>query len=66
MSMASKKAPPPVPPKRRQTVQANFEYKGEREGDLTFGRGDVIEVLSKGDGEWWRGRVNGVEGGLRE
>ncbi|KAL3896613.1 MAG: hypothetical protein SGCHY_003957 [Lobulomycetales sp.] len=57
----AKKAPPPIPPKRRQTVTANFAFSGQRDSDLSFQPGDVIEVLQR-DGDWWRGRIAGKEG----
>jgi amphiphysin len=62
VSSVGKKMPPPIPPKRRQTVSANYDYQGQRDGDLSFRKGDVIEIIRKGDDDWWRGKVNGQEG----
>ena len=36
---------------------AMWAYQGTAEADLSFGRGDFIEVLSEGDGTWWVGRL---------
>jgi hypothetical protein len=41
--------------------QAIYDFIGEEEGDLTFTRGEAIEVLSK-DGDWWMGRVGEKQG----
>jgi len=45
-------------------VTAMFDFTGQEENDLSFKKGDVIEVLEKGDGpnDWWIGRINGVVG----
>jgi SH3 domain-containing YSC84-like protein 1 len=70
---SKKTAPPPPPPPRKvenaamtkqsDTVTAQFDYLGEREGDLTFRKGDLITVLERNPNQWWRGRrVNGEEG----
>jgi len=67
-----KKAPPPLPPTNQdqeeeekviEVVKAAFEYEDLDDPEaLTFKVGDSIEVLSKEDGEWWRGRLNGKIG----
>lgn len=58
--------PPPVPPKARkaQMATALYAFSGERDTDLSFGKGDVIEVVEKTDNpnEWWVGRLNGKQG----
>jgi hypothetical protein len=36
VSLAEKKRPPPIPPKRRQTVSANYDYVAQRDSDLSF------------------------------
>jgi len=45
-------------------VTAMFDFEGKEENDLSFKKGDKIEVLERGDGpnDWWVGRVNGTVG----
>ena len=43
-------------------VQANFDFVSENEGDLTFYTGDVINVISQLDDDWFSGELNGVVG----
>lgn len=47
-----------------QYVIALFDYEAQAEGDLSFKTGDHIELLEKTEDseDWWRGRLNGVEG----
>jgi len=42
-------------------VTAIYPFAAPESGDLPFEAGATILVLSKED-DWWRGRVNGVEG----
>ncbi|EPY51677.1 cytokinesis protein Cyk3 [Schizosaccharomyces cryophilus OY26] len=37
-------------------VRALYAWPGEREGDLSFEGGNLIECQSLGDGKWWIGR----------
>lgn len=55
-------APPAAPGAKR--VVASFDFVGQETGDLSFSKGDVIEVLnSTGDREdWWVGRARGKVG----
>lgn len=43
---------------------ALYTFKGERDGDLTFKKGDVIDIVTKTgtSDDWWVGRNNGVQG----
>ncbi|KAJ3099637.1 Intersectin 1 (SH3 domain protein) [Phlyctochytrium planicorne] len=43
-------------------AQANYDYSAQTDEDLSFSKGDFIEVLDSSDPDWWRGRVNGHEG----
>ncbi|PKC04219.1 hypothetical protein RhiirA5_276931 [Rhizophagus irregularis] len=45
-------------------VTAMFDFEGKEENDLSFKKGDKIEVLERGDGpnDWWVGRVNNTVG----
>jgi len=56
-------APAPVPSASAQVV-ASFDFQGQEEQDLSFRKGDVIDVLrSTGNREdWWLGRARGKIG----
>lgn len=43
---------------------ALYTFKGERDGDLPFKKGDVIDIIQKTgtSDDWWVGRNNGVQG----
>ncbi|KAI8825313.1 uncharacterized protein EV422DRAFT_554064, partial [Fimicolochytrium jonesii] len=62
------KRPPPPPPKPAgtagaKTATALFDFLGERPTDLSFRKGDRIEIVkSGGEGDWWVGRLGGREG----
>ncbi|XP_065348598.1 intersectin-2 isoform X1 [Cloeon dipterum] len=42
---------------------AMYPYQSEESGDLSFNQGEVI-LVSKKDGEWWTGTINGEKTGL--
>lgn len=44
-----------------EQVLAMFPYTAQKEDELTFYKGSVINVVSK-DGEWWKGEMNGQTG----
>lgn len=48
----------------RETATALYLFAGQQSGDLSFAKGDVIEIVKRGDSQddWWTGRVNGKEG----
>jgi hypothetical protein len=56
-------APATVPSASAQVV-ASFDFQGQEEQDLSFRKGDVIDVLrSTGNREdWWLGRARGKIG----
>ncbi len=56
--------PPPPVPSRIRTVVALYDYKAEREGDLSFAAGDIIEVVKSTTSadDWWTGRCKGNQG----
>lgn len=41
----------------KECAVALYDFDGERDGDLSFSRGDVIEVLQKNDSGWWVGKM---------
>ena len=40
-----------------QNAVALYDFDKEREEDLEFNRGDMIEILEKNDSGWWIGRI---------
>ncbi|KAJ3296236.1 hypothetical protein HK104_001801 [Borealophlyctis nickersoniae] len=70
-SMTKRGPPPPVPPKAGLAASpavvglatALYDFAGDRETDVSFKKGDKIQVTKAGGpSEWWRGIVNGKEG----
>ncbi|KAF7686907.1 SH3 domain-containing protein 19 isoform X1 [Silurus meridionalis] len=45
-----------------ERVKALYDFTAQTDGDLSFLRGDVIEVIEHIDEEWSHGRLNGREG----
>ncbi|KAM5163825.1 intersectin-2 isoform 1-T2 [Mantella aurantiaca] len=43
-------------------VIAMYEYIANNEDELNFGKGQLINVISKDDADWWQGEINGVTG----
>ena len=41
-----------------QRVIARFDFTASEAEELSFHRGDVIEVLGQEDINWWRGRIS--------
>eukprot|EP00095_Tigriopus_kingsejongensis_P004984 maker-scaffold96_size378025-snap-gene-2.51 protein:Tk04984 transcript:maker-scaffold96_size378025-snap-gene-2.51-mRNA-1 annotation:"intersectin-1 isoform x2" len=50
------------PAKDLGNVEALFDYEGARSDELSFKQGDIIELLSKEDGDWWRGKLETESG----
>ena len=46
----------------RELVRAAYPYTAEYDFEITFKKGDVIEVISESDPGWWTGEVNGTVG----
>lgn len=49
-------------PSSQNLVLALYSYTAQSSDELSFHKGSVIAVLSKEDGEWWKGEVNGTVG----
>ncbi|CAO3673868.1 unnamed protein product [Umbelopsis vinacea] len=51
-------------PSGHSYVTALYDYAAQAEGDLSFSKGDRIELVQKTDdvNDWWTGRYNGVTG----
>nr|XP_056712131.1 intersectin-2 [Euleptes europaea] len=43
-------------------VIAMYDYSANNEDELSFSKGQLINVLNKDDADWWQGEVNGVSG----
>lgn len=41
---------------------AKYDFLGEQEGDLTFKKGEIIEIVVRSDSGWWLGRLNNIIG----
>lgn len=42
--------------------RAQWAYEAQAEGELSFGNGDVIEILEKRPDSWWKGKLGGMIG----
>jgi LAS seventeen-binding protein 1/2 len=56
-------APPPALKFARAKALWAYNEQGT-EPDLSFSAGDIVEIVSKTNDDWWTGRVNGREGSL--
>ncbi|XP_048209282.1 intersectin-2 isoform X2 [Perognathus longimembris pacificus] len=43
-------------------VIAMYDYVANNEDELNFSKGQLINVMSKDDPDWWQGEINGVTG----
>lgn len=53
---------PPVNSTAQSLVLALYSYTAVSPDELSFHKGSVITVLSKEEGEWWKGELNGQVG----
>ncbi|KDQ57296.1 hypothetical protein JAAARDRAFT_194450 [Jaapia argillacea MUCL 33604] len=57
---------PPPPQKQPANPRAKAIYGYNEEGsepnDLTFHAGDIIEIISETNDDWWTGKINGRQG----
>jgi hypothetical protein len=53
--------PPPAPKPVRAKALWAYNEQGT-EPDLSFSAGDMVEIASRTNDDWWTGRVNGREG----
>ncbi|EIW84030.1 SH3-domain-containing protein [Coniophora puteana RWD-64-598 SS2] len=49
-------------PSRVQEARASWDWPGDGPGDLSFRKGDIIEIVSETNAEWWTGRLHGKQG----
>ncbi|KAG2183689.1 hypothetical protein INT43_006697 [Umbelopsis isabellina] len=60
---APEKEPEVVPPAYSvASAEALYDYHGQDKEDLSFRKGDIIEVTEFVNDDWWRGRVHGQTG----
>ncbi|PNJ58702.1 ITSN2 isoform 8, partial [Pongo abelii] len=43
-------------------VIAMYDYAANNEDELSFSKGQLINVMNKDDPDWWQGEINGVAG----
>lgn len=43
-------------------VKAKFTFQQTNEDELSFSKGDIIQVMRQEDGGWWEGSFNGKSG----
>lgn len=39
-----------------------YDYTAQNDDELPFGKGQIINVLSREDPDWWKGELNGSVG----
>uniref|UniRef100_A0A3B3S449 Intersectin-1 n=1 Tax=Paramormyrops kingsleyae TaxID=1676925 RepID=A0A3B3S449_9TELE len=54
--------PKPQVPNAVCQVIGMYDYTAQNDDELPFSKGQVINVLSKDDPDWWRGELNGAMG----
>ncbi|KAI6175845.1 BMA-ITSN-1, isoform a [Aphelenchoides bicaudatus] len=47
-----------VPTNYLRLADAAFDYEAQRDDELSFKAGDVIEITERTDSQWWRGRIH--------
>ncbi|KAJ8389718.1 hypothetical protein AAFF_G00114240 [Aldrovandia affinis] len=55
---------PPKPPAPSAVCQVigMYDYIAQNDDELPFGKGQIINVLSREDPDWWKGELNGSVG----
>ncbi|MBN3318608.1 ITSN2 protein, partial [Atractosteus spatula] len=43
-------------------VIAMYDYKAANEDEMSFSKGQIINVLNKDNADWWKGEYNGITG----
>ncbi|CAO3694954.1 unnamed protein product [Umbelopsis ramanniana] len=62
MGMPAKEAEPIPPAYSLTTAEALYDYQGQDHEDLSFRKGDIIEVTEFVNDDWWRGKLHGKAG----
>uniref|UniRef100_F1L706 Endophilin-A2 n=1 Tax=Ascaris suum TaxID=6253 RepID=F1L706_ASCSU len=53
---------PSAPPARKPAAKALYDFEAQNEGELDFKEGDVIELTSQIDENWFEGSIRGKSG----
>jgi len=53
---------PPQPNLQRAKALWSYNENGSEPNDLSFRAGDIIEVITETNADWWTGRLNGKQG----
>ncbi|CAG8658065.1 4828_t:CDS:10, partial [Gigaspora rosea] len=64
-SSGRKPAPPPPPPpaaKSKNMYKAIYDFATEDSGELSFNKGDILEIIEKDDNGWWLAKMNDDQG----
>ncbi|KZT29963.1 SH3-domain-containing protein [Neolentinus lepideus HHB14362 ss-1] len=59
---ARRNVPPPISRTTRAKALWDYNENGETPDDLSFRAGDIIEIISETNPDWWTGRLNGRQG----
>ncbi|XP_046858813.1 osteoclast-stimulating factor 1-like [Xenia sp. Carnegie-2017] len=54
--------PPPSRPGHVQVVRALYRYEAQQKDELSFEEEDVLYIIDKTQGEWWKARVRNKVG----
>uniref|UniRef100_A0A8C8I1S6 Intersectin-1 n=1 Tax=Oncorhynchus tshawytscha TaxID=74940 RepID=A0A8C8I1S6_ONCTS len=54
--------PPKLPMPTVCQVIGMYDYMAQNDDELPFGKGQIINVLSREDPDWWKGELNGSVG----
>ncbi|KAH8109590.1 hypothetical protein DFH11DRAFT_1627110 [Phellopilus nigrolimitatus] len=62
--LPTRRVVPPPSPLRTQRAKALWDYNenGSDPNDLSFRAGDIIELISETNPDWWTGKFNGRQG----
>ncbi|VDK46964.1 unnamed protein product [Gongylonema pulchrum] len=53
---------PSAPPARKPSCRALYDFEAQNDGELEFKEGDVIELISQIDENWYEGSLRGKTG----
>ncbi|CAO3653052.1 unnamed protein product [Cunninghamella blakesleeana] len=58
----SNNSPPPPPPPSKPQYKAIYPFQSAEEGEITFQKGDILEILEKDENGWWLAKFKNKEG----